>query len=90
MNPLGWRREHLAALVAFAISGGLGGLMLGWFQSPFYRISARSISGEWADMPRVFMVWLAAPALYWPWPMAGALIVGLLFYAIQLGRLPRL
>jgi hypothetical protein len=29
VNPLGWRREHLAALVAFAISGGLGGLMLG-------------------------------------------------------------
>jgi hypothetical protein len=87
MNPLRWRREHQLAWFLICVIGGIVGLLSAWFQSPFYAISHASLSGEFANSTRVFFVWLPNVALYWPWPMFGAVISGLTFYVFQLLRI---
>jgi hypothetical protein len=88
MNPLRWKPEHQLAWLLICVIGGAVGLLFSWFQSPFYRISASSMSGEWANPARVFFVWLPNIGLYWPWPLFGAVIPGLAFYVFQLLRIP--
>jgi hypothetical protein len=84
MNPLRWKREHQVAWFVICLIGAIVGLLFAWFQSPFYYISRASLSGEWANSTRVFLNWLPYVELYWPWPMFGAIIPGLAFYAFQL------
>jgi hypothetical protein len=86
MNPLAWTREHQAAGVVFCIIGVIGGLLLAWFQSPFYRTSQGQLSGAWANTTGVFLTWLSYPEFYWPWSLLGAAIAGLGFYAAHLLR----
>jgi hypothetical protein len=87
MNPSHWTREHQAALVIICVIGGIVGLLLAWFHSPFFRISQASVSGEWANPTRVFFTWLPNVELYWPWPAFGAVIAGLAFYAFRLVKI---
>jgi hypothetical protein len=86
INPLSWKRNHLAALLAFCVAGALGGLAFSWFDSPFYALCRSSISGEWSNCARVLLLWLPYPEAYWPMMVYGALVPGLIFYGLQLAR----
>jgi hypothetical protein len=86
MNPLSWKREHLLAGAIFCVIGAIGGIFFAWMQSAFHTIAAGSLSGEWSDYSRVFLLWLR-DAHYWPWPTMGALVAGLSFYAVLLLRI---
>jgi hypothetical protein len=52
-------------------------------ESAFHGLAVTNVSGEWSDYSQVFLVWLEH-AHYWPWPVLGALIAGLVFYAVRL------
>jgi hypothetical protein len=84
MNPLNWERQHQVAGIALCLVGAIAGVFFAWIESPFRQMSSHSISGEWADATNVFVLWLSHVELYWPWPLMGAISVGLAFYA---GRL---
>jgi hypothetical protein len=86
MNPLEWRRELQLAGIVCCVIGAIIGLLFAWFQSPFYSLSQRSLSGEWANSSKVFVLWLPHLQLYWPWPLAGAFLAGLAFYMARLIR----
>ena len=86
MNPLQWSREHQLAGILFCILGAVGGVLFAWFESPFYALTRGALSGEYADPTRVFLTWLPYWELYWPWPLLGAAIAGLAFYAVELYR----
>jgi hypothetical protein len=86
MNPLGWKLEQRIAGIVICLIGGTIGLLFAWFENPFYALCRASLSGEWANCSRVFFLWLPNVGLYWPWPMFGALILGLAFYVLQILR----
>jgi hypothetical protein len=86
MNPLLWKREHQVAGVDVCLIGAAAGLLFAWLDSPMHKMAAASLSGEWANPTRVFLEWLPYYQLYWPWPALGALVAGLGFYALKLGR----
>lgn len=86
MNPLGWERNHLAALVAFCLAGAACGLIFARLDSPFHSLCSSSLSGEWANCSRVLIMWLQYPSAYWPMVSCGALIPGLIYYGFQLAR----
>lgn len=81
MNPLRWPGERLAALAALCAAGGILGVVFAWFQSPFYRIGAGTVSGPWANSTANFLWWLPAAGMWWPWASIGAVLAGLLAYA---------
>lgn len=80
MNPLKWKREHQVAGCLICIVGAVIGILIAWIGSPMYRLTSHSISGEWANPTRVFLLWLSHISLYWPWPLIGAFISGSIFY----------
>ena len=83
MNPLGWKREHLAAWVAACLLGVVIGLAFGFLHFQYmagFQYSDGDYLGIW------FLVWLGTPQLYWPWPTLGGIIAGLGFYAAKLAR----
>jgi hypothetical protein len=83
MNPLQWKREHqIAGLVICAI-GGVGGVLFAWIESSFHSMAVSNLSGEWSDYTGVFLNWLWF-GHYWPWPLLGAIMAGLAFYAAML------
>jgi len=84
MNPMDWEREHQLAGVVISAIVAILGMLFAWFQDPFYQLCHRWLSGDLANCTHVFLLWLPEPELYWPWPMIGALLAGLAFYA---GRL---
>jgi hypothetical protein len=86
MNPLRWDRRRQLAWGLLMLVGALAGLARAWVESPLYRLSVSSLSGEWANTPRVFLTWLPNIDLYWPWPAFGVLVCGLSFYAFMLIR----
>jgi hypothetical protein len=73
MNPLHWKRWHLAAWAAVTLAGAVLGMMLGWLRSPF----ANGTRG-------LFAAWLHYPMAYWPWLGIGAVVAGLSFYSANL------
>ena len=89
MNPISWRPEHQAALVAFTLLGGIGGMLAAWFTSPIYVVSSHTLSGEWADTTGLFKIWVGMPHAYWLWSTFGGGLAGLLFFGVQMARLPR-
>jgi len=86
MNPLRWRTEHLLAGAIFCVIGAIGGVFFAWMQSAAHIIAMGSLSGEWSDYSGVFLIWLEN-AHYWPWPLLGAVVAGLTFYAMRLLRI---
>ncbi len=86
MNPLDWKRQHQVAAIAFCAVGAIAGIFLAWMDSPFRQLSSHSVSGEWANVTNVFLLWLSHVGLYWPWPLMGACAAGLAFYGVQLTR----
>jgi hypothetical protein len=87
MNPIHWRREHLAAWIVWTVLGGIGGFLSAWYQSALYRTSVSSLSGEMSDTTGLFLVWIQYPHGYWLWSLPEAFITCLVFYALQLGKL---
>jgi hypothetical protein len=87
MNPIRWRREHQVAGIAICLIGVIAGVFFAWMQSPFQTLASRSASGEWSDYSGLFLKWLVH-AHYWPWPVMGASVAGLAFYAVHLLRTP--
>jgi hypothetical protein len=77
MNPWYWMREHKLALVVVSALGAVLGLMIGFIKSPFF---------SWPQVGQGFATWLIYPESYWPWPLSGFLITGLIFCAVQLFR----
>jgi hypothetical protein len=79
MNPLVWKREHRVALVVISLVGALVGTVFG------YTIFA--LSNSLASAGTYFALWLQFPVYlqWWPWPVFGAAIAGLSFYATRLG-----
>ena len=86
MNPLSWKRNHLVAGVLFCLAGALCGLGFAWLDSPFHSLCRGSISGDWANCTYALSLWLGYPSVYWPMMVYGALIPGVVFYAVQLAR----
>jgi hypothetical protein len=75
LNPLYWKRWHLAAWAGVTLSGAVLGMMLGWLRSPFSHV---------APYGALFFAWLHYPIAYWPWLGLGAVIAGLSFYSANL------
>ena len=86
MNPLHWARERQLAGIIIGIIGGIFGLFFAWMQSSFHSMTVSNLSGEWSDYTTVFLIWVQH-GHYWPWPLAGAIVAGLGFYAAQLLRI---
>lgn len=86
MNPLDWKRQHQVAGIAFCVLGTITGVFFAWMDSPFRQLSSHSLSGEWANVTNVFLLWLSHVGLYWPWPLMGACAAGLAFYGVQLTK----
>lgn len=84
INPLKWTREHRVAWVISCAVGGLLGIQAAWYGSRLRVISDQLTSGN--DPVGFFLFWLRTPHLYWPWPVMGALVVGLSFYVLKLWR----
>ena len=82
LNRIDWSAKRKVAGVLFLILGALAGIFFAWLESPFRALSLRSLSGEWADYPQVFLTWLSHPRLYWLWPMFGSLAAAICFYAV--------
>ena len=57
--------------------GAVLGVLLAFIHSPFF-----SVTQPW--QLSVFVEWLLLPQSYWPWPLLGFLMSGLIFYAVQL------
>jgi hypothetical protein len=85
MNLLRWTRHEQLAAGVLCIIGALCGIFFAWTESPFRKLSANSLSGEWSDYTGVFLIWLRH-GHYWPWPVMGAVVAGLVGYVIQLLR----
>jgi hypothetical protein len=86
MNPLTWKKNHIAAWLVFCAAGALCGLAFAWIDSPFHALCKASFSGEWANCAHVLLLWLQYPAAYWPMMIYGALVPGLAYYGFQLAR----
>jgi len=78
LNPTTWKRSHLRVWALLVIGGGMGGLVFGWFVSPF----ARLVEGK--NTPEMIFAWLHYPQSYWPYIIGGALVAGLAYYAADL------
>ena len=77
LNPLHWKRRHLATWALLMTLGAAGGLVFGWFLSPFSKLRA-------ADPATALLAWLHYPAAYWPYVAAGAITAGLAYYSADL------
>jgi hypothetical protein len=77
LNPLHWKGRHLVTWAALTVFGGVGGLVFGWFVSPFSKLKN-------VDTATTVLVWLHYPAAYWPYVAAGAVTAGLAYYAEDL------
>ena len=77
LNPLHWKRRHLVTWAVLVAFGGVGGLIFGWFLSPFSKLKN-------ADTATAVLAWLHYPASYWPYVAAGALTAGLAYYSADL------
>ena len=75
LNPLHWKRRHLVTWAALMALGGVGGLLLGWFLSPFSKLKTPDAA---------ILAWLHYPASYWPYVAAGAVTAGLAYYSADL------
>ena len=58
LNPTTWKRSHLRVWALLVVGGGMGGLVFGWFVSPF----ARLIKGD--NTPQMIFAWLHYPEAY--------------------------
>lgn len=79
MNPLKWKNEHHLAWIISLILGAIVGILFGFVIS-FAPLGAGMPAGTWLN------AWLQNPDMYWPWPAFGAVISGLIFYLVPLGR----
>jgi hypothetical protein len=77
LNPMRWQRRHLVTWAALVACGGVGGLIFGWFVSPFSR-------SKGADTATMIVTWLHFPMAYWPYVAAGAVTAGLAYYSADL------
>jgi hypothetical protein len=75
-----WSREQKIGCAVVCGLGAMLGLFIGFI---LFSITVRSGTGA------TFAFWIARPGLYWPWPMFGAAIGWLGFYAVWILRQPR-
>ncbi len=78
LNPTTWKRSHLLVWALLVVGGGIGGLVFGWFVSPFARLVQGTSTQE------MIVTWLHYPQAYWPYIIGGALVTGLAYYAADL------
>jgi phytoene dehydrogenase-like protein len=78
LNPLTWKHQHLLLWALLILAGAFGGLVFGWFVSPFAQLA------QGASFPEMLFAWLHYPQAYWPYVGAGALVAGLAYYAADL------
>jgi hypothetical protein len=76
LNPLTWQRRHLVTWALLIAVGAVGGLVFGWFLSPFSRLAGDPATG--------FIAWLHYPLAWWPFVLAGAVTAGMAYYAADL------
>ena len=77
LDPLHWKGLHLAEWAALMVAGGVGGIVFGFFISPFSTVAG-------ADTMTMALAWLRYPGAWWPWSLAGAVTAGLAYYAAVL------
>jgi hypothetical protein len=77
LNPIHWKREHLAAWAVTIVAGGATGMIFGWLVSPFSHLWG-------ADTGTLFLAWLHYPASYCPWVAGGAICGGVAYYSADL------
>jgi len=77
LNPLTWKRRHLATWAVLVLFGGAVGLVFGWVVSPFSRV-------QHGDLQAMLVAWLHYPQAYCPYVAAGAVRAGLAYYAADL------
>jgi hypothetical protein len=66
MDPFRWKREHQLACIVICLIEATLWLPFTWIQYLFYYLCHSSVSGEWANCSRVFLMWLPNTTLYWP------------------------
>ena len=74
LNPLTWQRRHLVIWALLIAAGGVGGLVFGWFLSPFTKLGR-------VDDAAMILAWLRYPKSYLIYVAAGAITAGLAYYA---------
>jgi hypothetical protein len=77
LNPLTWKRRHLVTWAALVVLGGAFGFGFGWVVSPFSHV-------QHGDAQLMFVAWLHYPEAYLPYVAAGAVTVGLAYYAADI------
>ncbi len=75
-----WSREQKIGCAVVCGLGAMLGLFIGFI---LFSIAVRSGTGA------AFAFWIVRPGLYWPWPMFGAAIAWLGFYAVLILRRSR-
>lgn len=76
LNPATWRHRHLVIWAVLIAAGAVGGMVFGWFVSPFSRMAG--------DPAALLIVWLHYPVAWWPYVLAGAVTAGMAYYAADL------
>ncbi len=81
MNPWYWKGKDQVALIVMLLVGAQIGIVIGFTVTVF----ADAMTSTRSTFPSMddFVLWLQAPIRsgWWPWPLFGAAISGLLFYA---------
>ena len=78
LDPRTWKRSHLAIWAFVVLAGGAGGMIFGWFVSPFETLAQDTGTAT------MLSAWLHYPESYWPFIVGGALVAGLAYYAADL------
>lgn len=73
---------HRMVVFGAATLGWVIGTLTMWLRSPVWRQCQAHLPAWSPDCRRALYGWIPKFSLYWPWPVLGALLFGLMAYAL--------